>query len=81
MMNFTDFTAKVAEDARLSDLIARYDGDTDSLTDEELTEMVNRFDRIHDEDDGFDLDDDYYESWDNLEMGFDPYMGCYSDDC
>ena len=29
-----------------------------------------------------DLDcDDYYENWDNLEMGFDPYMGCYSDDC
>lgn len=24
---------------------------------------------------------DYYEDWDNLEMGFDPYMGCYSDDC
>jgi len=26
-------------------------------------------------------EDDYYEDWDNLEMGFDPYMGCYSDDC
>lgn len=24
---------------------------------------------------------DYYEDWDNLERGFDPYMGCYSDDC
>ena len=24
---------------------------------------------------------DYYEDWDNLEMGFNPYMGCYSDDC
>ena len=24
---------------------------------------------------------DYYEDWDHLEMGFDPYMGCYSDDC
>ena len=24
---------------------------------------------------------DYCEDWDNLEMGFDPYMGCYSDDC
>lgn len=24
---------------------------------------------------------DYYEDWDNLECGFDPYMGCYSDDC
>ena len=23
----------------------------------------------------------FYEDWDNLEMGFDPYMGCYSDDC
>lgn len=26
-------------------------------------------------------EDDYYEDWDNLEIGFDPYMGCYSDDC
>ena len=26
-------------------------------------------------------EDDYYEDWDNLECGFDPYMGCYSDDC
>lgn len=26
-------------------------------------------------------DYDYYEDWDNLEMGFGPYMGCYSDDC
>ena len=24
---------------------------------------------------------DFCEDWDNLEMGFDPYMGCYSDDC
>lgn len=28
-----------------------------------------------------DSEDYYYEDWDNLEMGFDPYMGCYSDDC
>ena len=28
-----------------------------------------------------DPEDDYYEDWDQLEMGFDPYMGCYSDDC
>lgn len=33
--------------------------------------------------DTYDLADscDYYENWDNLEMGFDPYMGSYSDDC
>ncbi len=24
---------------------------------------------------------DYYEDWDSYEVGFDPYMGCYSDDC
>ena len=24
---------------------------------------------------------DYYEDWDNLDRGFDPYMGCYTDDC
>lgn len=32
-----------------------------------------------DPEDGF--GSDYYEDWDNLELGFDPYMGCYSDDC
>jgi hypothetical protein len=26
-------------------------------------------------------EDDWYEDQDALEMGFDPYMGCYSDDC
>lgn len=26
-------------------------------------------------------DSDYYEDWDNYEMGFDPYAGCYTDDC
>ena len=26
-------------------------------------------------------EDDYYEDWDDLEMGFDPYLGCYTDDC
>lgn len=26
-------------------------------------------------------DIDYYEDWDDLEMGFDPYAGCYTDDC
>ena len=25
--------------------------------------------------------DDYYEDWDRYEVGFDPYMGCYSEDC
>lgn len=23
----------------------------------------------------------FYENWDNLECGFDPYSGCYTDDC
>lgn len=23
----------------------------------------------------------FYEDWDNLECGFDPYAGCYTDDC
>lgn len=33
--------------------------------------------------DEYDLADsyDYYEDWDNLECGFDPYAGCYTDDC
>ncbi len=87
MMNFNDYAAKVANDARLSDLITRYDADTESLSDDELIELVNRSARIADEDEGIDPDEDeypetdFYEDWDNLEMGFDPYMGCYSDDC
>lgn len=46
--------------------------------------MDEYFDEFDDElADAYDLADsyDYYEDWDNLEMGFDPYMGCYSDDC
>lgn len=80
MMDFAKFAAKVSEDARLSDLIARYDADSESLTDEELSEMVDRSARIEDEDEDMEFDD-YYEDWDNLELGFDPYTGCYSDDC
>ena len=26
-------------------------------------------------------EEDYYEDDDDLECGFDPYMGCYTDDC
>ena len=26
-------------------------------------------------------EDSWYEDQDALEMGFDPYLGCYSDDC
>ena len=83
MMNFTAFATKVADDPRLSELIARYDNDPLSLSDDELSEMV---DRSMDDDEEFDPEDgspedDFYEDWDNLEMGFDPYMGCYSDDC
>ncbi len=24
---------------------------------------------------------DFYEDWDQYEVGFDPYLGCYTDDC
>ena len=45
--------------------------------------MEEYFDEFDDElADEYGLADsyDYYEDWDNLERGFDPYMGCYSDD-
>ena len=80
MMNFADFAAKVSEDARLSDLIDRYDMDPTAMTDDEVSEIVARSAQIGDDLDDY-PEDDYYEDWDNLEMGFDPYMGCYSDDC
>jgi len=85
MINFIRFAVRVPEDARLSLLIAAYDDDPTPLTDDERAEMVARFDRLADEVEDEDEDeypeDDFYEDWDNLEMGFDPYMGCYSDDC
>ena len=40
---------------------------------EEYTEYVNEY--------GHEPCNDFYEDQDSLEMGFDPYMGCYSDDC
>lgn len=49
----------------------------DTITDDEL--MDDPFDGDTAIDSSF--ESDYYEDWDNLEMGFDPYMGCYSDDC
>ena len=42
MMNFADFAAKVSEDARLSDLIDRYDMDPTAMTDDEVSEIVAR---------------------------------------
>lgn len=47
MMNYTEFAKKVTEDARLQELEARYSADTNSLSDEELNEMVNRYERAH----------------------------------
>ena len=47
MMNFKDFTNKVNADARLCELAKRYEADTDSLTDEELSEMVDRYEHAH----------------------------------
>lgn len=49
MMNYKEFAKKVAEDVRLQELEARYSADTNSLSDEELSEMVNRYERAHGE--------------------------------
>ena len=49
----------------------------DTITDDEL--MDDPFDGDTAIDSSF--ESDYYEDWDNLEMGFDPYMGCYTNDC
>ena len=39
--------------------------------------------RVEVEDKKLDFRDDESEDWEepDLEMGYDPYMGCYSDDC
>ena len=51
----------------------------DTITDEEL--MHDPYEDLVETDDDYPEDYEYYEDWDHLEMGFDPYMGCYSDDC
>jgi len=76
---FCEYMEKTESDPRLSELVERYENDASSLTDEEVSEMVKLSMDIADGDEY--PEDDYYEDWDNLEMGFDPYMGCYSDDC
>lgn len=47
MKNFTEFAKAVKADARLSELVARYDADTESLTDAEFSEMCDRYDRAY----------------------------------
>ena len=39
--------------------------------------------RVEVEDEKLDFRDDESEDWEepDLEMGYDPYMGCYTDDC
>ena len=41
------FSALCSQDARLSDLISRYDADTSSLTEAEFNEMCGCMDKIY----------------------------------
>lgn len=66
-MTFKEFSHKVKEDARLTELIDRYNDCTDSLTDEELQEMVNRSAAISDAADGIDPDDSWEDDYFTLE--------------
>ena len=54
--------------------------ETRDYNDEEFLQAFSEFVRGDYDCDEYPTDS-YYEDWDNLEMGFDPYMGCYSDDC
>lgn len=81
MMNFEDFAANIAQNSHLADLIEQYDNDPETFSDEDVEEMVIYAAMIADEDEGIYPEDDYYEDWDHIELGFDPYMGMYSDDC
>ena len=73
-MTFKEFSHAVKADSRLTDLIDRYSDRTDSLSDDELTEMVNRSAAIFDEADGIDPDADWNE--DDI---FDPSEESYVD--
>lgn len=56
----------------------------DWLTDSELNELISiahneLMDREYDEEV---IDNDYEDGFaSDLELGFDPYLGCYTDDC
>ena len=52
----------------LADLL----GEVANLVDGETGEIIESSDEDHDYDEPADIDSD---------MGFDPYMGCFSDDC
>ena len=52
----------------LADMI----GETANLVDGETGEVIESSDEDYDYDEPADIDND---------MGFDPYMGCFSDDC
>ena len=56
-MTFKEFTHAVKQDHRLTNLIDRYSDRTDSLTNEELQEMVDRSAAICDEAEGITPDD------------------------
>lgn len=59
-MTFKEFSRKVKADTRLTDLINRYSDRTDSISDDELTEMVDRSAAIFDDDfveDNWDMDE------------------------
>jgi len=47
MKDFKEFAEKVNADARLCELVDKYEQDTDSLTDEEFDEMLSRYDKAH----------------------------------
>lgn len=60
-----------------------YESEEHKLIAQKEKEMM-MMDELYDDEclDCEDYPDDYwYEDQDALEMGFDPYMGCYSDDC
>lgn len=80
MIKFAEFVANVKTDARLTDLINRYDDNPNSLTDEELDEMCNRANVAYGEDVFGEEDPDYDWGY-NEDEGFDPYMGEYTWDC
>jgi len=58
-MTFAEFSHKVRQDARLTELINRYD-DLNALTDEEVHEMVARSAAICDKADDFEFGE---EEW------------------
>lgn len=69
MKSFEEFAHNVNSNPYLKELAARYEENPDSLTVDELDTMCELY------------EDAYGDPFEDYDVGFDPYLGCYTDEC